>query len=105
LVEVFPVWRNQEQILALLADHGPPMTEPEIVTALTPAGEQPSPDYHSCLSRALVGLADRGLIGREPANWTDTIARRTWVPALCQATEAGRRVTDMLRALALIDGG
>ena len=75
----------QEHILAVLADHGRPMTEQEIVTALAPTGEQPSQDYHN-LSRALGGLADRGLIGLEPGHW---IAQRTWVPTLCQATEGG----------------
>jgi hypothetical protein len=48
---------------------------------------------------------DRGLIGLEPGHWIGTVAQRTWVPTLCQATEAGHRMTGMLRALALIDGG
>ena len=94
----------QEHILAVLADHGRPMTEREIATALTPTGETASRDYQSSLSRALLGLADRGLIELEPGHWTGTLAQTTWVPALCQATDAGYRVTDMLRALALIDG-
>jgi hypothetical protein len=95
----------QDHILAVLAEHDRPMTEQEIAMGLTPTGQQPSWDYYSNLSRALVGLADRGLIGLEPGHWTGAITQRTWVPALCQATEAGHRMAGMLRALALIDGG
>ena len=92
----------QEHILAVLAGHDRPMTEQEIAMVLTSTGELPSRDYHSSLSRVLGGLADRGLIGLEPGHW---IAQRTWVPTLCQATEAGHRMTSMLRSLALIDDG
>lgn len=99
----------QEHILAVLADHGRPMTEQEIIEALAPTAEPPSRDYNSNLnsnlSRALVGLADRGLIELEEGYWSGATPRRTWVPTLCQATEAGHRMTNMLRALALIDGG
>jgi hypothetical protein len=95
----------QEHILAVLADHGRPMTEREIVTRLTLTNEQPSRDYHSNLSRALIGLADRGLIGLEPGHWTGPLAQRTWVPTLCQATEAGHKMTSVLRAWALIEDG
>ena len=72
---------------------------------LTSTGELSSRDYHDNLSRALVGLADRGLIGLEPSHWIGPISRRTWVPTMCQATEAGHRMAGMLRALALIDDG
>jgi|KBSSwiStaDraftv2_1062776.scaffolds.fasta_scaffold2354855_2 hypothetical protein len=95
----------QEHILAVLADHGRPMTEQEIVMALTPTAEPPSRDYNSNLSRALVGLADRGLIELEGGYWSGATLGRTWGPTLCQATEAGHRMTNRLRALALIDGG
>jgi hypothetical protein len=78
------------------------LTEQEIAMALTSTGEPPSQDYHDNLWRALVGLADRGLIGLEPGHWMGPIARRTWVPTLCQATEAGDRMAGVLRALALI---
>ena len=56
----------QEHILAVLAEHDRPMTEQEIAMELTSTGELSSRDYHDNLSRALVGLADRGLIGLEP---------------------------------------
>jgi hypothetical protein len=94
----------QEHILTVLADHGRPMTEQEIVAALTPTVERPSEDYRSNLLWALLGLVDRGLIELEPGHWIGSIAQTTWVPTLCQATDAGHRVTNMLRTLALIDG-
>ena len=95
----------QEHVLAVLAEHDRPMAEQEIAMGLTSTGELPSRDYQDNLSRALVGLADRGLIGLEPGHWIGPIARRTWVPTMCQATEAGHRMAGMLRALALIDDG
>jgi hypothetical protein len=95
----------QEHILAVLAEHDRPMTEQEIAMVLTSTGELPSRDYQDNLSRALVGLADRGLIGLELGHWTGPIARRTWVPTMSQTTEAGHRMAGMLRALALIDDG
>jgi hypothetical protein len=43
-------------------------------------------------------LADRGLIGLEPGHWIGTImVERTWVPASCQVTDAGHKMTGMLR--------
>jgi hypothetical protein len=59
----------QEHILAVLAGHDRPMTEQEIAMVLTSTGELPSRDYQDNLSRALVGLADRRLIGLELGHW------------------------------------
>ena len=90
----------QEHILAVLADHGRPMTEQEIVTALTPTGEQPSRDLSQPFGHWAAWQTAGDWAGAGPLDRAEDVGSDA-VPS----DGGGHRMTSMLRALALIDDG